>query len=714
MVYFVLIAILFLFLIGFSSIADVQLEVEANKQLIHSALLLTIVTAVEAVALACAFWINARAVLFMARLMFAILAWMCGSLSFWILRFPKESRSPVATAIKVVFEVFAIYVLFYRTSDISISLKTGFSVESDMMDALPITWFQLFIGFFAIVLPGFAFLSMLFRFESLKNRLVRQQMTFILIIIALGAVALYAVCVMTAEVAPAFDLLYPYVIALVIFLIFWTLSRGVLIDFVVIKNTAISIFFNYIVASIIAGLGFALLQPLRSSNPGAFGVVYILLTGVLLVLSYQTSKITKRIQGSRDTNYSDHFEAQLASIDFTDGLEDIEKKLENIFKENVQNLSLELLVESGETELITLYSSHDKTLRIPLEGKIFDTALSAQQNVIFRTHAENTHELAPAREELLNLFNSTGTEALVILNEGRRVFGAILLGAKRLGNAYTDYDFEVFNRLYSHFFLIGYYLKNIANESVVGTVNREIQMSGQIIQSIQENMDFINNPKVDGGYLSVAAHNLGGGYLDFIRLSDTRHMIILGDMSGKGINASMSAVILKSIVRTFLDETSDFKQLVQKVNGFIRNNLPKGTYFSGVFALADFSENTLYYINCGIPAMFLYNHAYNNTIEIQGEGRVLGFARNIEKLVKVKKVSLNPGDVLLTCTGGLLESKSIRGDIFGKDRIQRSIIENLGFPATKIVQFLHKEQLDFISRELDDDVSIVAIKCVSK
>lgn len=714
MVYFILVALLVVFLIGFSSIADIQLETEAYKQLIHSALLLTIVTAVEAVGILFALWINARAVLFIMRLMFCLLAWMCCSLSFWILRFPKPSRNVVATLIKVVFEIFTIYVFFYRVSDVSISIEAGFTIVSEPMDFLPITWYQLYIGVFAILLPGISFLSMLFRFESVKNRLIRQQEVVIMLVLVAGSFALYATCKMTDEIAPAFDLLFPFVIALIVFLIYWDLSRGVLVDFTVIKNTTISIFFNYIIASIIAGVAFALLQPLRMANMPLFLVVYVLLTGGLLVLSYQTSKITKRVQGSRDMNYSSRFEEQLASIDFTDGLEDIEKKLEAIFKENVQNLSLELLVESGETELVTLYSSHDKQIKIPLEGKIMDTALNAQQNVIFRTHAENSHTLAPAREELISLFNSTGTEAIIILNEGRRVFGAFLIGQKRLGNAYTDYDFEVFQRLYSHFFLIGYYLKNIANESVVGTVNREIQMSGQIIQSIQENMDFISNPKVDVGYLSVAAHNLGGEYMDFIRLSDTRHMIILGDMSGKGINASMSTVILKSIVRTFLNETSDFKQLVQKVNGFIRNNLPKGTYFSGVFALADFSENTLYYINCGIPAMFLYNHAYNNTIEIQGEGRVLGFAKNIEKLVKVKKVVLNPGDILLTCTDGLLDSKSIRGDMFGKDRIQRSILENLGFPASKMVQFLHKEQLDFISRELEDDVSIIAIKCISK
>lgn len=714
MVYFILIVLLVAFLIGFSSLADFMLETEADKQLIHSALLLTIVTAIEAVAVLCAFWINSRAVVFFMRLMFCMLAWTCCAFSFWILRFPKTSRGPASTVIKVFFEILAIYIMFYQVTDITVTIQEGIVVTSGPMEYLPVSWFQLYIGFFVIVLPAVSFLSLLFRVESIKNRLIKQETIVILIVLLAGAVALYATCVMTKDIAPAFNMLFPYVVALVIFLIFWKLSRGVLVDFTVIKNSAISIFFNYIIASILAGVGFALLQPLRQSNMPLFLLVYILFTGSLLVLSYQTSKLMKKLQGSRDTNYSSHFEEQLASIDFTDGLEDIEKKLENIFKENIQNLSLDLLIETGETELVTLYSSRDKKIRIPLEGSIFDTALNAQHTVIFRSHAENSHELAPARAELLNLFNSSGSEVLIILNEGRRVFGAIMLGQKRLGNAYTDYDFEVFNRLYSHFFLIGYYLKNIANESVVGTVNREIQMSGQIIQSIQENMDFISNPKVDVGYLSVAAHNLGGGYLDFIRLSDTRHMIIVGDMSGKGINASMSAVILKSIVRTFLNETSDFKQLIQKVNSFIRNNLPKGTYFSGMFALADFSENTMYYINCGIPAMFLYNHAYNNTIEIQGEGRVLGFAKSIEKLVKVKKVVLNPGDVLLTCTDGLLSSKSIRGDTFGKDRIQRSIIENLGFPASKMVQFLHQEQLDFISRELDDDVSIVAIKCNSK
>ena len=185
-------------------------------------------------------------------------------------------------------------------------------------------------------------------------------------------------------------------------------------------------------------------------------------------------------------------------------------------------------------------------------------------------------------------------------------------------------------------------------------------------------------------------------------------------MSGKGITASMSMVILKSIIRTFLKETKDFKELVQKVNMFIRSSLPRGTFFAGVFALMDFSQDVMYYINCGVPALFLYTQAYNNVIEIQGDGRILGFKQNVDKLLKVKKIKLSPGDVLFACTEGLIESHSLRGETFGKSRIQKSVVENLSYPASRIVQFAYDDLKEFTSKELEADITTVVFKYRAK
>jgi serine phosphatase RsbU (regulator of sigma subunit) len=171
-------------------------------------------------------------------------------------------------------------------------------------------------------------------------------------------------------------------------------------------------------------------------------------------------------------------------------------------------------------------------------------------------------------------------------------------------------------------------------------------------------------------------------------------------------------VILKSVIRTLLAETTDFKKLVVKINSFIKVHLPKGTFFAGVFCFLDFSENMMYYINCGIPAMFLYTEAYDNVIEIQGAGKVLGFVKNIENHIKVKKIKLNPGDILLVATDGLLDSQSLRGEQFGKNRVQRFLLDNRTYSADRMVHFLSENLIEFVSKQVEDDVTITVMKYV--
>ena len=210
------------------------------------------------------------------------------------------------------------------------------------------------------------------------------------------------------------------------------------------------------------------------------------------------------------------------------------------------------------------------------------------------------------------------------------------------------------------------------------------------------------------------ARSIGGEFIDFLRLNENRHIFIIGSMSGKGLTASMSMVIMKSIIRTYLAETHDFKQLVEKVNAFIKNNMPRGTFFAGVFGLIDFTDNNLYYINCGIPTLMLYTKAYNNVIEVQGDGYVLGFVDNINKYIKVKKIKINVGDIIFCCTNGLIEARSIRNETFGKSRIQDLIVENLNYSAEKMNQFILEAMQVFISQKQETDVTMLTMKFLKK
>ena len=82
--------------------------------------------------------------------------------------------------------------------------------------------------------------------------------------------------------------------------------------------------------------------------------------------------------------------------------------------------------------------------------------------------------------------------------------------------------------------------------------------------------------------------------------------------------------------------------------------------------------------------------------------------------MKVKKIKLSPGDILFACTEGLIESHSLRGETFGKSRIQKSLIENMNYPASKISQFVYDDMKEFTSRELEADITSAVFKYRSK
>ncbi|MBQ4332067.1 MAG: SpoIIE family protein phosphatase, partial [Spirochaetaceae bacterium] len=101
---------------------------------------------------------------------------------------------------------------------------------------------------------------------------------------------------------------------------------------------------------------------------------------------------------------------------------------------------------------------------------------------------------------------------------------------------------------------------------------------------------------------------------------------------------------------------------------------------------------------------------YNNVIEIQGDGRVLGFVPDIAPYLKVKKIKLNPGDLVFACTEGMIESQSLRGEAFGKARIQRSIMDNLNYSSNKIIQFTCENLKEFTSKEQEADITCLVMK----
>lgn len=661
-----------------------------------------------------------RLSMFLAEVTYVLFGIYSVNFAVYNIFYPALERRFIAQILILAGSVWCVWAVFFHFTGVVITNFVGFRIESmslfmgERTKLFPYNWFQFYCAIIFFVIPFFSVITMLLRSENREGRMDHQKsiMNGLALVAAWIALAFVnAAC----DRVPMFSTLFllPYVLAQ------WIIVRATIVDILYDFYSMVGFFTRillcYLLPALVIGFGFVMMWSNMPAHGFSFYFLLALLIVVVVSASYQLMKNFERRLGFRSMRYAALFEEDLSQFDFSDDPENIVRNMQRIFTKNIGMSFMRILIENELEELESVYDlPEEKKLTISTKGKMFDTLLNQNKRIVFKSALDTDHYYLSSREEVRQFFVDTDSDAFIILNEGRHILGVLLLGQKTGGNVYDMYDREVFEKLYSYFFVFGYYMKNIGNESIVGVVNREIHMSEQIIESIQGNIDPIRNKRFDSAMRMIHAHNIGGEFIDLIKLSEDRHIFVMGDLSGKGIAASMSMVIVKSVIRTYLQETKDFKLLVEKVNQFIRFNLPRGTFFEGVFALIDFTENTVYYINCAVPALFLYNRAYNNVMEIQGEGYVLGFVKDISPYIKVKKVKLNPGDILFACTDGLLDSKSLRGEAFGKDRLQKSIIENTALSAQNMISASYNALLDFLSKELDDDVSIFVLKMLKQ
>ena len=409
-------------------------------------------------------------------------------------------------------------------------------------------------------------------------------------------------------------------------------------------------------------------------------------------------------------DYREKLESDLARIDLSQGRDAVLAEVYGHLAKSLDFNDFCILIDDDQGFMRTVYAPTGGRATIERGSKIAELLEMTDFNIILKTEAESAAAYADARAPLLELFESLKAEALIVVLEGRRAIGLFALGSRSTGAEYTDYDYDSFKAIYGKLFVIAYYLKNIARESLMTTVDREIALSDQIIRFALEKVDRIEHPKADAAWIAQSARSLGGDFIDFVRLSQDRWFVVMGDVSGKGLSASMNMLILKSMIRTFLRVEKDFVALVARVNAFIKENLPKGTFFAGVFGYLDLSKDAFYYINCGVPTIMLYSPSFDTFIEVQGEGRILGFVKDVAPYLKPRKLALAPGSALIAATDGLLDSENLRGERFGKERFRRSVHERLSLPASDIAAGAIEDFLAFTDRRQEDDVTLFVMK----
>jgi len=584
-------------------------------------------------------------------------------------------------------------------------LRGFYFVQRDVVQGL--SGVRLFMYIYIFFVPALSILICVVKMFFVKSNIHRQQLLLHGFAVGLGLAIWIAESHYFMVFSWAFAFIpFGYLVMCVLDNAIFSLTR--VFDIKQILFGLIRFIFFTVLFAAAAGFTTSLIMQFTNSVGGWLALITVSSVILFFIRTFVAGKLEYVFGKTAD--YEAVLDGELQKLDFGKGHDAVLDAFPKIMKRHITCKGLDILVSDDNMNLQTVYSDFEHHNTLSANLACFEYLLDQNNIVITKNELIANYLYDSIKDELLDIFETTQTEILISMREGQKLIGCILLAPKMHSAEYSPYDLRALSNMYSYFFLVIYYLRNISKQDITATIDREVEMSDQIIGSIQNYKDTLEAHGFSMDSIAYSAHQLGGDFIDYIALNEKRAMFLIGDVSGKGLSASMSMVILKSIIHTYLQTISDFKELVVKVNRFIKDNLPRGTFFAGLFGIIDFPSNTIYYLNCGIPLMSMYINSYKNAIEIQGEGRVLGFVKNIEPFLKVRKITMHKGDAIVFTTDGLLEATNLKGDRFGSDRVGRILQSNNGATTGQIARTIYNNLLDFILRKIDDDVTILVLK----
>ncbi len=218
-------------------------------------------------------------------------------------------------------------------------------------------------------------------------------------------------------------------------------------------------------------------------------------------------------------------------------------------------------------------------------------------------------------------------------------------------------------------------------------------------------------PFVEINALSRASFEVGGDCFDVFRLSDGKWGIIMADVSGKGVPASLIMAMLHSALRALpLSIKENPKECIKRINGHIYDETEENIFISLSYFVISSEESKGFFMNAGGEIPLIYRNEKEEVEEIISEGMVAGLLPQWEN-GEVKEIEFNEGDILLLYTDGIIEASNYRGELYGEERLKNFLKKKKDLPLDKLLKGLEKEIMRFsLNQPLSDDLTVLAMR----
>lgn len=247
----------------------------------------------------------------------------------------------------------------------------------------------------------------------------------------------------------------------------------------------------------------------------------------------------------------------------------------------------------------------------------------------------------------------------------------------------------------------------------IAQIREERTKDTRISQALQSGMknelQKVDGITAEGLYSSATAAALvGGDFYDLIALPNKRACVILGDVSGKGVEAASVSAAVKTALGAYAWEGQTPARMVRLLNDFLLGFSRLETFATLFVGMIDLAHGQLTYCSAGHPPA-IYIHEDTHEIQtLDEQSGVVGAFKGMT--YHDGHVNIKAGDGLLLYTDGVTEARNPSGAFFAETGLHDAVMEELDRGIEGLTGRLLIHLDTFTERSLEDDVAMVALR----
>jgi serine phosphatase RsbU (regulator of sigma subunit) len=216
-------------------------------------------------------------------------------------------------------------------------------------------------------------------------------------------------------------------------------------------------------------------------------------------------------------------------------------------------------------------------------------------------------------------------------------------------------------------------------------------------------------PGIEIAALNRPATSVSGDLYEFLAFAPGLLRVFVGDVSGKGTAAALYAVLASSVLREAASVDRSPAEVLAMANVALAARGPARRYMAGVLVDWYPAESRVVISSAGAPSPLLLRRGRVERLQVEGFPIGLIPGAQYEETVLL----LEPGDLLVLASDGVLECADASGREYGYERLAETIAASPRLPSRNLIRVVAQSIQDYAGQNrLEDDQTLVVLKVV--